>query len=58
MSEHFREKNQGKNFQQRTGKQSRRTPKKIDEIKDAFKDEKRLKRHKRRLSLGWFFRHE
>lgn len=37
-------------------KDSNKGPKSINEMKGAFKDSKKLKRHKKRLSIGWFFR--
>ena len=39
-------------------RKSRRTQKNKDEMKSAFKDEKELKRKKRRLTLNWFFKPE
>jgi len=40
------------------GKKSRRDSKSKDEMKSAFKDEKELKRKKKRLTIDWFFRPE
>ena len=37
-------------------KKGSNTPGHSHEIKDAQKDEKRLKRHRKRLSFDWFFR--
>ena len=39
-------------------KNSKRNQGHKDEMKSAMKDEKRLKRKKKRLSLDWFFRPE
>ena len=37
-------------------KDSKIDSKSTNEMKSAFKDSKKLKRHKKRLSIGWFFR--
>ena len=37
-------------------KDSKRDSKSMNEIKSAFKDNNKLKHHKKRLSIGWFFR--
>lgn len=43
---------------QNRNKNSRRDSKSKDEMKSAFKDEKELKRKKKRLTIDWFFRPE
>lgn len=37
-------------------KDSKRGPKSTNEMKSALQDTRKLKRHKKRLSIGWFFR--
>jgi hypothetical protein len=43
-----------------TNKNKRRSPannpKSSNEIKSAFEDDKKLKRNRKRLNIGWFFR--
>ena len=39
-------------------RKSNRNKKNKDEIKSAFKDEKKLKQKKKRLTIDWFFRPE
>lgn len=35
---------------------SAKNPKSSNEIKIAFEDDKKLKRNRKRLNIGWFFR--
>jgi len=43
---------------QNKNRNTRRNPKSKDEMESAFKDEKDLKRKKKRLTIDWFFRPE
>ena len=43
---------------QNKNRDSSRNSKSKDEMKSAFKDEKDLKRKKKRLTIDWFFRPE
>ena len=54
MFDRHREKSVKKIFNLQHGK-SHRTPKTGDEITGAFKDERELKRKRKRLTIDWFF---